>query len=107
MLDCTTSMSSYLYDIQVHIASLVQAVDKLHPDSNLRLAFVGYHHVLNEDEKHKIFIQRFTKDVSDFRTVLSKMYTSGGGYDFLADVTGEGFIDVNDSLISVSNSKRH
>jgi hypothetical protein len=40
MLDCTGSMFAYLKDIQCHIMSLVDAVGKLHPDSNLRLAFV-------------------------------------------------------------------
>lgn len=41
LLDCTSSMSAHLYDIQTHMSSLVSAVGQLHPDSSLRLAFVG------------------------------------------------------------------
>lgn len=88
MLDCTGSMGNYLQDIQSHITSLVTAVGKLHPDSSMRLAFVGYHHVSNHIDNKKQYIQRFTNNVNMFRTVLQGLYTSGGGYDCLADIAG-------------------
>ena len=88
MLDCTGSMGPYLHDIQTNITSLVTAVAKMHPDTSLRLAFVGYHHVSNEIDNKKQYIQRFTNNVDQFRTVLQRLYTSGGGYDMLADVAG-------------------
>mmetsp|Transcript_14459 Transcript_14459/g.23958 ORF Transcript_14459/g.23958 Transcript_14459/m.23958 type:complete len:113 (+) Transcript_14459:362-700(+) len=88
LLDCTGSMYNYLTNIQSNIMKLVMAVDKLHPDSNVRLAFIGYHHVQNKIEDKKQYIQRFTKNMSQFRTVLQRVTVSGGGYDLLADVAG-------------------
>lgn len=48
----------------------------------------GYHHVSNHIDPKKQYIQRFTRDVTMFSTALQKLYTSGGGYDKLADVAG-------------------
>lgn len=86
MLDTTGSMQKYLTDIQTHIMSLVTAVGNLHPDSSLRLAFVGYHHV----QDGRQVAQKFTSDLSVFSSVLKHVNVSGGGFDdYLADVTGK------------------
>lgn len=83
MVDCTYSMQSYIDGVKTQIGRVVQRYHKLHPDSSLYFAFVGY-----RDFDQPVFsVKPFTSSLPEFISFVGTVSADGGG-DQCEDVVG-------------------
>jgi len=85
VLDCTGSMAPYLDVVKDHIEKVLEDLESIHPDVNLRLAFIGYRDHGDGCKNQEVF--KFSRDVARFREVIGRQNATGGN-DMPEDVMG-------------------
>ena len=90
MVDCTGSMGSHINGVKEKIKGLTADIHKRYPDSNGRLAFVGYR---DYGDSYAGLLLDFVDNVDTFYNHLDKIVVSGGG-DMCEDIV-KGFNIVN------------
>ena len=78
LVDCTSSMSTYIDQVRQNVGTLVQNMRKKFASFSPRCAFVGYRD-LCEDERDQVISTGFTEDMDTFRLLLGEIKAFGGG----------------------------
>ena len=88
MLDCTGSMSSYIFMSCNKIKDIIAQVHQTYPNSEVRVAVVAYRDIQDGKLRHEVL--PFTYSVDTAKGFLDKLVATGGG-DTPEDVNG-GFV---------------
>eukprot|EP00466_Bigelowiella_natans_P010768 jgi/Bigna1/88890/estExt_fgenesh1_pg.C_400015 len=84
--DITGSMCSYIKAVRKYIEDVIAKVKKLYPKVIVRLAFVGYKDLKDDDQFH---VLHFTDDILKFKNFLERCANKcGGGGDECEDLEG-------------------
>ncbi len=83
LVDCTGTMRKYIDVLKSHVAVLTAQVKSTAPGALVRLSFVGYRDI--GDEQH-ITVMPFTTNVQALVEILHRTEASGGGGDAAEDV---------------------
>lgn len=86
LVDCTGSMKPYLDELTKHIFDLCLSIQNMHPLCTIRLGFVGYRDVMEEQHDNFVVLD-FTETWEDFRALVRNQAAAGGG-DEAEDVIG-------------------
>jgi hypothetical protein len=78
LIDCTSSMSSYIEQVQKKINDIVHELKMRFEHFSLRLAFVGYRD-FTEDPSEQIVCIDFLDEIDTFRVLVSEIEAFGGG----------------------------
>jgi len=78
LIDCTSSMSSYIEQVQEKINEIVSDLKSRFENFSLRLAFVGYRDYTEKSYDQLIIID-FLDDIETFRVLVSEIQAFGGG----------------------------
>eukprot|EP01084_Bolivina_argentea_P150989 263602_1 len=85
VIDCTSSMNSWIDQSKIEIKEIVDSIGRSHPHIKLRLGCVAYRD-WTDGAKHLEKLN-FTTNVTDFKRWVEKLVASGGG-DAAEDVLG-------------------
>eukprot|EP01031_Cornospumella_fuschlensis_P034863 gene34863-42217_t len=86
IVDCTGSMKPYLDELIKHIMTICHAIQSMHADCTIRLAFVGYRDVM-ELRYDRLVVHDFNPSCDAFRDVVRGQEAAGGG-DEAEDIAG-------------------
>lgn len=85
LLDCTGSMSSWIYRAQQTLKTIVDdAVESCDGKLKVKVSFIGYR---DHKDKNRFEIKHFTENIQEIKQFISSVKAEGGG-DFPEDVTG-------------------
>ena len=84
LMDCTSSMSSWIVRSKDTLKEIIDAVKIQNPGLNVRVAFVGYRDIKDSE---RFRIQELTDDIELVKNFISKTEASGGA-DMPEDVQG-------------------
>lgn len=85
LLDCTSSMGSWIERAKTTLTQIVQnVVDSADGNLQVRVCFVGYR---DHCDTERFTIHEFTDDIAKLKTFISTVKAIGGG-DFPEDVVG-------------------
>ena len=87
IMDLTGSMSIWLSEAKKNIKKIIEEIIDNNPGSKIRISFIGYRDFLDVNEERKYDNQKFTENLDEFNTFLSKLDCTGGG-DEPEDVVG-------------------
>jgi hypothetical protein len=80
LVDCTSSMSSYIEQVQSKINKLVNELGKSFENSSLRFAFVGYRDYTEDDNDQIVTINFLdSNEIETFKLLVSGVEAFGGG----------------------------
>jgi len=83
VMDCTGSMGAYIKMCQEKINQIVDIITKDNPNSEIKIAFVGY----RDHNEAPGGVLSFSNNVNEVKTFISKV-TASGGNDIPEDVCG-------------------
>jgi hypothetical protein len=86
-MDLTGSMGIWLNEAKKNIKKIIEEIYDNNPGSKIRISFIGYRDFLDVNEERKYDNQKFTENLDEFNTFLSKLDCTGGG-DEPEDVVG-------------------
>jgi hypothetical protein len=84
VVDCTSSMGSYIAAVKDNITKIVRKIKTTNGNLRLRLAVVGYRDI-NDDNRFEVL--DFVENVSDFETFV-ELLSATGGCDTPEDIAG-------------------
>jgi len=84
MVDCTSSMSSYIEGVKEQITGVARKYAHLYPESSLHFGFVGYR---DFGDSPQFSVQDFTKSLPEFVKFIEGVRAFGGD-DVAEDVVG-------------------
>lgn len=82
MLDCTASMGSWIQRSKETLQGIIQNVKKEHAGLHVRVAFVGYRDIRDQN---RFAIHEFSSDLDKVSKFIGTMSAQGGA-DFPEDV---------------------
>jgi hypothetical protein len=85
IMDCTSSMSSWISAAKNELKSIIEFVKNEHSNTKVRISFIGYRD--HCDGKNRITKISFTEDVDLIKNFIAQTPALGGG-DLPEDVAG-------------------
>lgn len=77
IMDCTGSMSSWIFQCQKELGNIIDFIKEANPYSEVNVGFVGYRD--HCDGENRLTHHPFTTDVEIVKTFINKTSASGGG----------------------------